>query len=153
MIQRSASERDEANSGGEHQRDEKVVAAGELAYHDERRQRHVCQAAVERPHADESKCARVDARIVQKQLGGASESTTKYSPDDERGTEVAGASARADREGSREHLREPEQQKELDASPSPWKPRSSSNGHLRRTVAAPENSEAHSAPPKLEADE
>ena len=41
VVERLVAQRDEGDPFGEHQRDEQVVAAGELAHHDERADRHV----------------------------------------------------------------------------------------------------------------
>ena len=91
VVEAAVAERDEGDPLREHQRHEQVVASGELARHDERRDRHVRQASVERAHPDERERARVDARIVQEDLRRPAERAAEDAPDDERRAEVARA--------------------------------------------------------------
>ena len=62
LVEEALAQRHERDPLGEHQRDEQVVAAGQLADHDERAHRNVGEPAVERAHADQRERARVDAR-------------------------------------------------------------------------------------------
>ena len=93
VVERALAERDEGDALGEHQRDEQVVAAGELADHDERAHRHVGGAAVEDAHPDERERAGIDARIVDEERGGVPERAAEEAAEHERGGEVAGAAA------------------------------------------------------------
>ena len=68
VVERPVPQHDEGDPLGEHERDEQVVAPGELARHDERRDRHVGETAVEGPHPHERERARVDPRIVEEEL-------------------------------------------------------------------------------------
>ena len=75
VVERSIAQRDERDALGEHQRHEQVVAAGELARHDERRDRDVGEPAVERAHADERERAR--DRCADRGRGAARRARTR----------------------------------------------------------------------------
>src|SRR5579859_2584194 len=92
-VERALAERDEGDSLGEHERDEKVVAAGELAHHDERAHRNVGDAAIEGAHSDEREGARIDARIAEQSGERAPERAAEETSHHERRAEVSRAAA------------------------------------------------------------
>ena len=153
VVERPVAEHHERDPLGEHQRYEEVVAPGELARHDERRERHVREAPVEDPHPDEREGPRIEPRIVEQQLRRPPERAAEEPPHDERRPEVPRAAARSDGERRRDDLHDAEHEEKLHAAPPAGEPLRSGDRDLRRAVPAAEDPEPLPRLPHVRADE
>src|SRR5262249_43950407 len=120
---------------GEHQGHEEVIAARQLAHHDEGAHRYVREAAIERSHSDQCEGPRVDGRILEDDGGRSAKSTAEQCTEHERGAEVTRAAPGADRERGGEKLGEAQEQEQLGSMPAGRHPAGARDRYLRRSVS------------------